>query len=84
MYKLILIFILWFLNLEISLGGIWLRPNSEGDYVFTFKNILPLLKSPFTNYYFWNINMWDINIVTFYGIFLSYIYIIKEFIYLLQ
>lgn len=84
MYKYILIFILWFLNLEISLGHIWLRPNSEGSYIFTIRNILPLLKAPFTIPYFWYMNMWDINIITFFTLCLSYIYIINEFINLIN
>ncbi len=84
MYKFILIFILWFLNLEISLGSIWLRPDVEGVYRFTIRNIFPLLKAPFHIPYFWNMKMWDINIITFYAICLSYIYLFKEFIYLLE
>jgi hypothetical protein len=83
MYKYILIFILWFLNLELSLGNIWLRPNHEGITIFTIKNIIPLIKAPFTISYFWNMNMWDINIFTFFTLCLSYIYLIEEFLQLM-
>lgn len=83
MYKYILIFILWFLNLELSLGNIWLRPNHEGINTFTLRNIIPLIKAPFTISYFWNINMWDINIFTFFVLCLSYIYLIEEFLRLM-
>ena len=70
MYKYILIFILWFLNLELSLGNIWLRPNQDGVVVFTLRNIIPLIKAPFTIPQFWY--MWDINIFTFFALCLTY------------
>jgi uncharacterized membrane protein len=80
MYKYILIFILWFLNLELSLGNIWLRPNQDGVVVFTLINIIPLIKAPFTIPQFWY--MWDINIFTFFALCLTYIYLIEEFLQL--
>ena len=82
MYKYILIFLLWVLNLELSIGNVLLRPNSDGDIVFRFNNILPFMKAPFTYSYFWNMSMWDVNIFTFFGLCLSYIYLIEEFLHL--
>jgi hypothetical protein len=82
MYKYILIFLLWVLNLEISIGNVLLRPNSDGDIVFRLNNIFPFMKAPFTYSYFWNMSMWDVNIFTFFGIFLAYIYLIEEFLHL--
>jgi hypothetical protein len=46
MYKYILIFLLWVLNLELSIGNVLLRPNSDGDIIFRFNNILPFMKAP--------------------------------------
>ena len=80
MYKYILIFLLWVLNLELSIGSVLLRPNSDGDIVFRLNNIIPFMKAPFTYSYFWNMSMWDANIFTFFALGLGYIYLIEEFL----
>jgi hypothetical protein len=80
MYKYILIFTLWFLNLELSVGHIWLRPNVNGDIIFAPKNAINVILSTFKMKEMWYFNMWDINIFTFFGIGLSYSYLILEFL----
>ncbi len=60
--------LLWILNLELnpSIGGIWLRSDQNGDTIIVFQNIINLLKAPFQYDWFWNIRMWDINWITFF------------------
>ena len=66
---LILIFltIIWILYLEINpkIRGIWLRPNSDGVFVFCPIGIINLMKAPLINRHLWNINLLDINYFTF-------------------
>jgi hypothetical protein len=64
----IISFPLYLLNLELnpSLGHIYLRPNPEGKIVFVGKNIIRYLIQPFINPEFWKPRMWDINYITFY------------------
>ena len=59
----ILIFIVWFFNLEYnsSLGNIWLRPNENGIKVFTLINVVNLLKHPLQSTFLWNLQSWDVN-----------------------
>ena len=80
MYKYILIFSLWFLNLELSVGNIWLRPDVNGYIVFAPKNAINVILSTFKMKEMWYFNMWDINIFTFFAIGLSYSYLILEFL----
>lgn len=80
MYKYILIFTLWVLNLEYNVGNVWLRPNATGNIVFCPKNIINFMKVPFTMKEMWYFNMWDINIFTFFSIGLAYSYLILEFL----
>lgn len=80
MYKYLLIFTLWFLNLELSVGNIWLRPDVTGNIIFAPKNIINVILSTFKMKEMWYFNMWDINIFTFFAIGLSYSYIIHEFL----
>ncbi len=63
----VLIFIIWFLNLELNpgLGNIWYRTNVNNEKSFTFVNVFNILKSPFTSLDFWSVEMFDVNIVTF-------------------
>ena len=66
---LILIFltVIWILYLEINpkIRGIWLRPNSDGIFVFCPSGIINLMKAPLTNKHLWNIKLLDINYYTF-------------------
>jgi len=80
MYKYLLIFTLWVLNLEYSVGNVWLRPDVTGNIVFAPKNIINFMKVPFTMKEMWYFSMWDINIFTFFAIGLSYSYLILEFL----
>ena len=80
MYKYIFIFTLWVLNLEYSVGNVWLRPDVTGNIVFSPNNIINFIKVPFTMKEMWYFNMWDINIFIFFFIGLSYSYLILEFL----
>ena len=80
MYKYIFIFTLWVLNLEYSVGNVWLRPDVTGNIAFSPKNIINFIKVPFTMKEMWYFSMWDINIFTFFSIGLSYSYLILEFL----
>ena len=66
---LIILFItfIWILYLEMNpkIRNIWLRPNSEGAYVFCPNSIISLMVAPLTNKHFWNIKLLDINYYTF-------------------
>jgi hypothetical protein len=59
---------LWFINLEInpSIGGIWLRPDSTGNKRFVIKNIIKLSVHPLKNNMLWTMKAWDLNIFIFY------------------
>jgi len=76
---LIILLLVWFINLELSLGGIWLRVNEKGDIVFTLRNIISIIKAPLKYSYFWS-HLLDINIYSFMFFGLSYSYLIKEFL----
>jgi hypothetical protein len=81
MFLLILIiFILWMLNLEINptLGKVWLRPDHNGNLIFCPQNLILFLIKPFQNIWLWEPRFWDINFYTFFIIcFLVYNYIIE-------
>lgn len=47
-----------------SMGNIWLRPNSENEMVFSPKNLVDLILSPFHRSYFWSASLLPINICT--------------------
>jgi hypothetical protein len=82
MYKYLIIFTLWILNLELSVGNVWLRPDVTGNTIFAPKNIINFMKVPFTMKEMWYFNMWDINIFIFFSFCLAYSYIILEFLQL--
>jgi len=71
LFRFLFIFYVWILNLEFnpSLGGILLRPNVNGDLVLIFSNVFNMIKQIFINLDFWKINMFDVNIVIFSGLF---------------
>jgi hypothetical protein len=76
------IFILWFLNLELNIGSVWLRPDINGNTIFVPFNFLSFIKACFTMKEMWYPTFWDINIFTFFSFGLSYYYIILGFLQL--
>lgn len=62
--------IVWLFNLEVnpSLGHVWLRPDPEGKIIFAWKSLILLLIEPLKNPYFWELRNWDINFYTLFGL----------------
>jgi hypothetical protein len=90
----LLVFIIWLFNLELnpSLGNIWLRPNEFGDYTFVPINILNLLIKPFqlisrgftgaqspATETLWSFHFWDLNFYIFLSLSLLIFFIFKHF-----
>jgi len=88
----LLVFIIWLFNLELnpSLGNIWLRPNEFGDYIFAPINILNLLIKPFqlisrgstgvpATESLWSFHFWDLNFYIFLSLSLLIFFIFKHF-----
>jgi hypothetical protein len=81
MYKYFLLsFLLWILNLEISIGKVWIRPNEYGKNIFAYKNIFSYMVAPLKMKEMWYFQMWDVNIFTFTIISGGYIYLIREYL----
>jgi hypothetical protein len=57
----IILFISWLIYLELnpSLGNIWLRPDENNNYVV---NLSFLFTEPFKNSLLWNYNFLDLNV----------------------
>ena len=57
----IILFISWLIYLELnpSLGNIWLRPDENNNYVV---NLSFLFTEPFKNSLLWNYNFFDLNV----------------------
>ena len=80
MYKYSILFILWILNLELSVGKVWIRPNEYGKNIFAYKNIFSYMIAPFKMKEMWYFQMWDVNIFTFMLLGSGYIYLIQEYL----
>lgn len=78
MYTIFTILLGWMINLEFGkgMGGIWLRPDSEGVIRVCFGNIKKMFIQPFINLDFWSFELIDIN----WFVFLLYFYTISYFI----
>ena len=83
MYYLLLLslfstFIIWLFNLEVnpSMGNVWLRPNDKNQITFAWRSIFTLLLEPFKNSYMWKPKNWDIN---FYTLFM-FVFLLAYFI----
>ena len=78
-YHFIIIFIFYslYVQLDPSMGNIWLRPDSDGNQVFCPLGLVDLILAPLQKdkAYFWEPTFWSIN-------FFVYI-IVYFFIYLL-
>ena len=82
-FLIIILFFIWFLNLEINptIRGIWLRINVNGNNSFQFQNVINLMKHSFIDKLFWIPKMWDINIITFIILGISIFYLIKYLVH---
>jgi hypothetical protein len=47
-----------------KIGGVWLRPDSEGKIVVCPRSFFNLTLQPFKNAELWKIKNWDINVCT--------------------
>ena len=78
-YHILIIFIIYslYVQLDPSMGNIWLRPDSDGTQVFCPLGLVDLILAPLKpdKLYFWEPHFWPIN-------FFIYI-IVYFFIYLL-
>ena len=78
----IIIFIIYSLYVQFSLtmGNIWLRPDSDGTQVFCPLGLVGLILAPLQpdKLYFWEPHFWPINFFVYTIIYLifSYLYII--------
>ncbi len=59
----IIITILFLLYIEIIIGNIWFRINSNGIKEINFFNMIDYLFKPFYNKFLWNIQLLDTNYV---------------------
>jgi hypothetical protein len=68
----IFVYIIWLCYLEFSpsLGGIVLRPNSEGEMIISYNSIMNISFYPLRNMNCWYPRFWDLNI--FIIIFISF------------
>ena len=77
--KITLSFITWILYLEINpeLGNIWIRNNSENKRTLQMNNLFKLMKEPFYNNTFWEMENWDLNWIVTTGIFVGSYHILN-------
>ncbi len=59
----IIITILFLLYIEIIIGNIWFRINSNGIKEINFLNMIDYLLKPFYNNFLWNIQLLDTNYI---------------------
>ena len=59
----IIITILFLLYIEIIIGNIWFRINSNGIKEINFFNMIDYLLKPFYNNFLWNIQLLDTNYI---------------------
>jgi len=55
----------FYLELNPRIGGIFRRPDANGQTRFNLRGILPVLKYTFTSVSFWKPSDWDLNIILF-------------------
>ena len=79
-YFVLIIFILWLFNLEInpSLGSVWLRPDENGNTTLAPMSIVNLLIKPFESLFLWDYHFWDVNFYMFLFISTIIFFIIKH------
>ena len=75
-----ILFFLLYLELSPKIGGIWLRRNSNNDFVICFKGLCNFIMYPFKNIQMWYPENWDINFCMFILISTSVLFIVLSFI----
>lgn len=80
--SILFLLLVWLINLETnpSLGGIWWRVNVNGDKCIQIGNALNFAYHSFFDPIFWNLNMLDVNIITFLSLGLILIYSLQYII----
>ena len=78
-YFYIILFISWLIYLELnpSLGNIWLRPDENNNYVI---NLSFLFTEPLKNSLLWDYNFLDLNVY----IIILFIFILNKMFYLFK
>lgn len=74
-------FLNWLLYLELhpQLGNIWYRIDVTGNRSLNFDSIFALIKKPFTEIIYWYPQWFDLNFITFTGIFTIYYSLLKNY-----
>jgi len=59
--------VMYLLYLEVSpqMGGILIRPGTDGRKHFSLKGLIPMLQYPFQSLTFWQPQYWDLNFIVF-------------------
>lgn len=80
LYFILIIFILWLFNLELnpSLGSVWIRPDEYGNNTIAVTSIINLLIKPFESLFLWDFYFWDVNFYMFLFISTIIFFIIKH------
>ena len=50
-----------------NIGNIWIRPDDNGNKMFTPINLFRLMREPVNNPYFWQYKNLDLNVLFWYG-----------------
>ena len=74
--------VIWLLYLEINptITGIWIRPDSSGKNRICLLNILSFIKNTLSNPYFWSLSYCDINFIYHNIINISVLSLLEKFI----
>jgi hypothetical protein len=59
----ILISLLFFIYVELSVGNVFIRINSEGKKCFNISSVFQYMIEPLKNRFLWNIELLDVNYV---------------------
>jgi hypothetical protein len=83
-YHFIIIFIIYslYVQLDPSMGNIWLRPDSDGTQVFCPLGLIDLILAPLKpdKLYFWEPHFWPINIFIYIIVyFFIYLLVVKDY-----
>ena len=58
-----LISLLFFIYVEVTVGNVFIRINSEGVKCFSITNVFKYMVEPLRNSFLWNIKLLDINYI---------------------
>jgi len=60
--------LIWMIYVEFHVGGIFVRPGSDGESHFNPLGIIPMMTYPFRQLHFWVPSSWDLNWIIFSGV----------------